>query len=106
MAICCDTSFLFSLYGNDAHSSAAIALVKARRQPITLSPLNEYELGNALRFAEFRQALPQGKAGQYLADFEADRAAGRVVIGLCNLAEILTDAKRISAQHTVKGGHR
>jgi predicted nucleic acid-binding protein len=107
MAIrCCDTSFLFSLYGNDAHTERAVAYVRRQRDPLTLTVLNEYELGNALRFAEFRRLLPAGKAAQYLADFAADVATGILVVSVCNLAAVLTEAKRLSARHTATGGHR
>ena len=104
--LCCDTSFLFSLYGNDTHTAKALALVRRRRDPLTLTVLNEYELGNALRFAEFRRLLPPGKAAEYLADFAADIAAGILVVSVCNLAAVLTEATRLSARYTTAGGHR
>lgn len=103
---CCDTSFLFSLYGNDANTPAALAETARLRQALTLSALNQFELENALRFAEFRRALPPGKAAAYLADFEADKAAGRVVLVRCSLAPVLGLARRLSARHTLSGGHR
>jgi predicted nucleic acid-binding protein len=104
--LCCDSSFLFSLYGNDVHTGNALGLVQRAGQPLMISVLNEYELGNALRFAEYRKAIPTGKASQYLADFEADMASGRLVMGICNLADVITEAKRLSMHYTVKGGHR
>lgn len=104
--LCCDTSFLFSLYGNDAHTSKAIALLRSRRKPLTLTVLNAFELGNALRFAEFRRLLPPGKAAGYLADFAADIAAGVLVVPVCNLAAVLTEATRLSERHTTVEGHR
>ena len=38
--------------------------------------------------------------------FEADRASGRLLIQICNLAEVVDEAKRLSASHTLAGGHR
>jgi predicted nucleic acid-binding protein len=104
--ICCDTSFLFALYGNDAHTPAAIAEVKRRSQSVTLSILNEYELANALRLAEFRKLISVGTAARYLADFEADVAGGNLIVANCNLASVVARARRLSVLHTSGGGHR
>lgn len=106
MVICADTSFLFSLYGNDENTPRAVAWIKTRRTALTLSSLNEYELGNALRFAEFRRALGPGEAALYWAEYEADRSSGRLKLQVCNLADIVDEAKRLSATHTLTGGHR
>lgn len=106
MVTCADTSFLYSLYGNDANTARAMAWLKARKAVLTLTTLNEYELGNALRFSEFRGALRSGDAALFWAQFEADRVAGRLQVQICNLAEVVGEAKRLSATHTVTGGHR
>lgn len=106
MVICADTSFLFSLYGNDGNSTRAVAWMKSRRTALTLSILNEYELGNALRFAEFRKGIGPGETSLFWAQYEADRASGRVKIQVCNLADIVDEANRLSATHTLLGGHR
>ena len=106
MVICADTSFLFSLYGNDASSAQALGWTAANRLPLTVSIFNEYELGNALRFAEFRKGIAAGAAALYWSQFEADRAAGRLAAQVCNLADVLADAQRISASRSLKGGHR
>jgi len=67
MVICADTSFLFSLYGNDENTPRALAWVKTRRTALTLSTLHEFELANALRFAEFRKGIGCGdNTGQSL----------------------------------------
>lgn len=106
MVIHADTSFLFSLYGNDVNTPRAVAWMKGQRNPLTLTSLIEYELAHALRFAEWRKAIAVGEAALFLAQFEADRAAGRVVIRVCNLADLVDEAKRLSATHTLTGGHR
>ena len=80
--------------------------MKAHRRALALTPLNEFELGNALRFAEFRKAIAPGEAALFWADYEADRASGRVKIHICNLADVVDEAKRLSATHTLGGGHR
>ena len=106
MVICCDTSFLFSLYGSDVHSPRAVAWTAHCTAPIHLNTLTHYELGNALRFAEFRQALKTGEAARYWALFEAAVAQGRLVVETCNLADVVDEAKRLSATYTLTGGHR
>ena len=106
MVTCADTSFLFSLYGNDAHTPRAVAWTKSQRSALTLTSLSEFGLGNALRFAEFRKGLAPGEAALFWAEFEADRASGRLRIQVCNLADVVDEAKRISATHTLTGGHR
>lgn len=106
MVICADTSFLFSLYGNDDHTPRAVAWMKSQRSALTLTSLSEFELGNALRFSEFRRGIAPGEAALFWAQFEADRASGRLQIHVCNLADVVDEAKRLSATHTLKGGHR
>ncbi len=106
MVTCADTSFLFSLYGNDAHTPRAVAWIKSQRRPVTVTTLNEYELGNALRFAEFRKGIGSGEAALFWSQFEADRASGRLQLKICNLADVVDEAKRLSATHTLTGGHR
>lgn len=101
-----DTSFLFSLYGNDVNSARAAAFIRRWRSPLFLTVLSEYELGNALRYAEFRKALAPGEAALFWAQYEADRVSGRIRIHVCNLAEAVDVAKRLSATHTLRGGHR
>ena len=106
MVTCADTSFLFALYGNDAHTPRAVKWTKAQRSPVTVTVLNEFELANALRFAECRAVIARGEAALFWAQFEADRAAGRLVRPVCNLREVVDEAKRLSATHTLSGGHR
>ena len=106
MVTCADTSFLFSLYGNDAHTPRAVAWMKKCKTALTLTSLGEYELGNALRFAEFRKAIAAGEAALFWAQFEADKASGRLRIQVCNLADVVEEARRLSATHTLTSGHR
>jgi predicted nucleic acid-binding protein len=106
MVTCADTSFLFSLYGNDVHTDRAVKWIKKQKTALTLTSLNEYELGNALRFSEFSKRIAPGEAALFWAQFEADRASGRLQIQVCNLADVVEEAKRLSATHTLTGGHR
>ena len=106
MVIACDTSFLFSLYGNDIHSPKAVAWAARNTRAIFLNSLNHFEFGNAVRFSEFRKVIPEGFAAQYLAGFEAAIAQGRLIVAISNLAEVVDEAKRLSSIHTLTEGHR
>jgi len=106
MVTCADTSYLFSLYGNDANSASAVRWARRCQIPLTLSPYNPFELGNALRFAEFRNALRHEEAAMFWAQFEAAVQQGRLLVVACNLADVLDEAARLSATHTLTGGHR
>jgi predicted nucleic acid-binding protein len=106
MVISTDTSFLFSLYGNDINTPPAIAWSEANTEAIFISSLNHFELINALRFAEFRKAIHPGDSARFASHFEEDLLAGRLVEKVCNLADILAEASRLSLAHTLTGGHR
>jgi predicted nucleic acid-binding protein len=106
MVIVCDTSFLFSLYGSDAHSLRALAWCAQNTRALHLNSLTHFEFGNALRFSEFRRAIPPGYAAQYWAGFEAAVAQGRLIIATSNLADVVDEAKRLSSTRTLTGGHR
>lgn len=104
--LCADTNFLFSLYHKDAHTDEANARLVRAGQPLQLSLLNELELANAFRLAEFRGLLPAGEAERRLDALAEDGAAGRWHSSDVPLKDILAEAARLSAAHTVSGGHR
>lgn len=106
MVICADTSALFSLYAHDAHSARIVEWLTNQRWPLAVTLLNEFELSNALRFAEWRGAIGTGRAAAFWAQFQQDQAAGRLVRHQCNLAAVVEEAMRLSATHTLAGGHR
>lgn len=101
-----DTSFLFSLYGGDGHTAAARAWAMQTKQPIAITALNRYELGNAIRFAVFRKVISQREALASLAAFEADLKNGILQSVSPDLAEVIKEAARLSESHTITGGHR
>ena len=101
-----DTSFLFSLFGNDGHTAATQAWTRQARIPISLTVLNRYEFGNAVRFAAFRKAISQADALASLAAFETDLKSGYLQLVQLDLAAVITEAARLSELHTLSGGHR
>lgn len=104
--ICCDTSFLFSIYAGDVHTPKALSWLATSTQAISVNALGCYELGNALRFAEFRKALQAGEAARCWVNFEAALAKNRLRMSSLNLADVMAEANRLSATHTLRGGHR
>ena len=104
--IATDTSFLFSLFGRDAHTATAQGWALQTKQPIAVTALNRYEFANAIRFATFRKVISPTDAQASLAAFEADLKHGLLQLTSCDLAVVLVEADRLSASHTVIGGHR
>ena len=104
--LCADTSFLFSLYGNDSHTEEALALLEKAGQPLLLSELNNYELGNAFRFAECRGLISKHQASQNLGALALDYKAKRCLPSHIGVAEIVQEAERLSLEYTLQGGHR
>jgi predicted nucleic acid-binding protein len=106
--ISCDTSFLSSLYLVDVHTPKARARLQEIRRSVglVLSPFHQYELSNAIRLSIFRGLRDRAAGEAILAAFEADIASGHFDLPTCNLASVLIEAKRLSASHTVTGGHR
>lgn len=101
-----DTSFLFSLFGSDAHTGAAQIWARQTKQPIAVTALNRYEFANAIRFAAFRKVIAQGDASTSLAAFEADLKQGILQLTPCDLAAVVREADRLSESPALAGGHR
>ncbi len=106
MVICTDTSFLFSLYGNDTKTSDAVSWSAKNQEMIWMTSLNHFELINALRFAEYRRSIGVGDSDRFAADFLTDLKGGRLVERYCDLTELVSEASRLSFVHTLTGGHR
>src|SRR5450631_4386616 len=104
--VCCDTSFLLSLYGSDVHTSRAIASARGLGQPLTLSVFNEFEFEQTLRLAVWRKNLSTAQAARIEAAFEADCLSEILIIASCNLSDILTESRRLSSIYTAVDGYR
>jgi predicted nucleic acid-binding protein len=101
-----DTSFLFSLFGNDAHTLSARNWVGQERLPIAVSVFNLYEFQNAIRIAAYRKAISGAEAIATLDAFEADLKSGHLQTISVELSAVLVEASSLSARHTMSGGHR
>ena len=107
MRVTADTSFLFALFGRDDHTAAAQRwAVRKSSTAIVLTALNRYELENALRFAAFRKRISLVDVATSLAAIEHDLQSGSIQLSPCDHDAVLREARRLSALHTLAGGHR
>jgi predicted nucleic acid-binding protein len=101
-----DTSFLFSLYGNDANSPQARTIGNTLKGPLAFTPLHRHELRNAFRLAVFRKVMTPERCREVLAEIEADTKTGTLVETPVAWAEVLAEAEALSAAHTAAIGTR
>jgi hypothetical protein len=101
-----DTSFLFSLYGNDANSPQARSIGDALEAPFAFTPLHRHELRNAFRLAVFRRVMIPARCQAVLAEIEADIRTGALVETPVAWAEVYAEAEALSAAHTATLGTR
>jgi predicted nucleic acid-binding protein len=104
--VCCDTSFLVSLYKEEPRSSEAKATLANEQRRLQISELIFYEFSNAIRFAACRRFIQKELALTIIRDLEVDLARKRLAIAPLSLPATLAEAKRLSATHTLTGGHR
>lgn len=107
-----DTSFLCALYVAQSTSAAAIAHYRRMKEPLHVSALLLGEFRQSVRFQIFRHSrdATQGYARRTglaaLAMLQSNLDAGALVVVAADWADVLNIAERISAQHTIGGGHR
>jgi predicted nucleic acid-binding protein len=100
-----DSSFLFSLYAQDANSAAAIARVKYAVAPLLSTDLGELEITNGVALLLFRKVLRPIEARSLLDLFRKDIETGVVrIIPLPSSA--YQQAAQIAARHTPALGTR
>ena len=102
-----DTSFLYSLYVQQAHSARAAAYMAAAHDgALPLTTLSRFELLNAIRLSVFRQQLNPRVAAIDVLTIKADIDSGVLEVISCDWAAVHAEAERLSAGHTAEGGHR
>ena len=101
-----DTSFLFSLYVQDAHTVQATRLGGNLDAPLVLTPLQRYELRNAFRLAVFRRDIAADECQRLLEMVEADIKTGALVETPVAWAEVYAEAEALSAAHAETLGTR
>ena len=107
-----DTSLVCALYRYEAKTEAADALVRGLSEPLGISSLVAFEFRQSARLQVFRfsndrtQGFSRAEAEKMFRDFEDDLASGAVEILPVDWGDIHSLAERISARHTMRGGHR
>ena len=81
MIIVADTSFLLSLYLNDAHTLLAETHVIQEARPLLVSPLARLEFTNGLQQWVFRKHLSELQALQLQSCFEKDHRDQKLITG-------------------------
>ena len=107
MSAYADTSFLYSLYVQQAHSAKAAAyMAAAHHGSLPLTTLGRFELLNAIRLSVFRQQLNPRVAAIDVLTIKADIESGVLAVISRDWAAVHAEAERLSARHTAEGGHR
>jgi len=107
-----DTSFLCALYVPLSTSAAAIAHYRRMSEPLHVTTLLLGEFRQSVRFQMFRHSrdATQGysrKTGlDALAKLQSNLDVGALVVAPADWADALDIAERVSARHTIAGGHR
>jgi len=101
-----DTGILCSLYCPDAATAQAVALVKRHRGRMPYLWLHQLEFRNALRLRVFRREITPTQRDASLNLMLADLAAGLFEHSAIEMADVMTEAERLSALHSEKIGTR
>jgi predicted nucleic acid-binding protein len=107
-----DTSFLCSIYREQAFSRKADRLLEATAKPLAVSTLLLFEFRQSVRLQMFLHANDKkkgfGKAeGEaMLRDLRADLGSGLLAVVPVDWTEMHNLAEILSAKHTASGGHR
>lgn len=104
--ICVDTSFLFSLYGNDLHTAQATNYIQKLKSGLGITIFNEYEWFNSLRLAEYRRLRNKSENQMILRAYESDKEKGLLQWIGCDLGVVFEEAKRLTIDYTSREGYR
>lgn len=101
-----DTSFLVSLYTQDANSGQAAPMILERREPILVTPFGEAEFVNSIEQRVFRKEITPAQAETSLQLFQRDLDSGSFLIGRPVPTPAYDRAVLLSRQHTRSLGTR
>jgi predicted nucleic acid-binding protein len=106
MVIYADTSFLFSLYANDANSDRANRIIAKRATPLIWTALQRHELRNAFRLSSFRGEISKTEYLSLLNTLEQDTLNGVLIETNINWKEAYSISETLSDSHTQTLGTR
>lgn len=101
-----DTSFLVSLYVQDANTARAVAAVEAGATPLVFTPLIRHELRNALRLCVFRRQITAAQRESALHEMEADAEAGVLHVAPVDWPKAFVHAEKLGRGQTEALGTR
>ena len=105
MSAYADTSFIFSLYVSDSNSTEAAKRIERLPLPVSITPLGELELVNALQLRVFRKELLPAEIHAAHAAFRADLGNG-VLLMRPLMETIYGEASRIATKWVARLGTR
>lgn len=101
-----DTSFLFSLYAQDANTARAARAAENGGVTFLLTDFQRYELRNALRLSVFRGHLPGLACQRLLQQVADDLDQGAFLAVPLVWGQVFAEAESLSADHTDALGTR
>jgi predicted nucleic acid-binding protein len=107
-----DTSFLCALYVPQSTTARAVAHYQTMKEPLHVTALLLGEFRQSARFQIYRHSRDstQGYAHKTgtaaLAQLRSNLEAGALALMPAEWPDVLAIAERLSAQHTIKSGHR
>ena len=101
-----DSSFLVSLFGEDANSLAAQRWMSPQAESLPFNPLHRLEVRNGIRLAVRRGELDPADRRTALAQLDADLRQGLLAHSPIPWTDALRRAETLSAAHTETLGNR
>ncbi|MFM8790457.1 MAG: type II toxin-antitoxin system VapC family toxin [Chthoniobacterales bacterium] len=107
-----DTSFLCSIYREQAFSREADKLFEETDKPLAVSALLLFEFRQSVRLQIFlhtkdrKKGFTKEEGEAMLRDLRADLASGVIAVVPVDWTEVHKLAEILSAKHTESGGHR
>ncbi len=106
MVVYADTSFLFSLYAQDANTVNAANAAKRGRLVLLYTDFHRHELRNAFRLSVFRGHIDDRECQRLIQLVESDASDGCLLDVPLAWTEVFAEAEALSAAHTGKLGTR
>jgi hypothetical protein len=106
VVIYADTSFLVSLYGQDANSEQARRAAREHQRPFPWTELLQHETRNAFRLGVFRKEITASEMKQLLKWLEEDQKNGVLHVLRLEGSSIYEIAEKLSVDFTPKSGNR
>lgn len=101
-----DSSFLVSLYIQDAHTETARKYLERAQSYLLLTDFSKSEAEHAIRTLAFRKLITIGEMTQGLIHLERGHAEGGYELRICESNELFRKASQLSNRHALQYGVR